>query len=325
MNLKQQQNENNFAILRFLAVIAILFSISNALTNGHDDIWVFISGGQSGIANLGESILLFTIGYLAMQSINKYSNIRTYLYARIIGIYPQFIVSIIITTIIANILLIKGYSVDYNYFGDVKKYLFNIFMPLTQERYIFLGNNLSLIAVVAKYHLLISLLYISKIIRFRYLILCLFIGVLIYIQVNPYSFYDAYYYASLISGSLFWLFKDKIKYNWHYAVISMFILLFTSYLGQLWCITFLIFGAYLLFSFAFNKRIRFYGFDKYGDFSYGIFLYGFLVQNIVTIIFNRPMSNILNYLISLPIAIICGVISYKLVEKPCMDLKRKFL
>lgn len=84
-------------------------------------------------------------------------------------------------------------------------------------------------------------------------------------------------------------------------------------------------GAYLLFSFAFSKTIRLYNFGKYGDFSYGIYLYGFLIQQLVIRAFHGQMSNTLNYMILLPIAILCGVLSYKLVEKPCMDLKKKFL
>lgn len=327
MNLIRHHNENNFAVLRFFAVITMMFAESNIITNSHDDIWVFISGYQSDVANLGESILLLIMGYLAIQSINKCSSIRAYLYARIIGIYPQLIISIVFTAIVSYVLFVQGlYFRSYNFLVDIRNYLLNIFIPFTSVRYLeFTGNNLSLVSIVVKYHFLISILYALKIIRFRYLILCLFLGVLMFIQSHPYSFYDTYYYACLISGSLFWLFKDKIKYKKFYSIISTVILLFTSYLSQFWCIAFLICGAYLLFGFTFNKRVKFYNFDKYGDFSYGIFLYGFLVQNIVMIAFHGQMSNTLNYLISLPIAILCGVLSHKLVKKSCMNFKNRFL
>lgn len=75
--------------------------------------------------------------------------------------------------------------------------------------------------------------------------------------------------------------------------------------------------------FVFSDKVKLYGFGKHGDFSYGIYLYGFLVQQLVILAFHGQMSNTLNYVITLPIAIVCGVLSYKLIEYPCMQLKNK--
>lgn len=77
-----------------------------------------------------------------------------------------------------------------------------------------------------------------------------------------------------------------------------------------------------MFYFAFSKNINLNNFGKFGDFSYGIYIYGFLIQQLVIMAFGGKISNTLNYIISLPITICIGFISYHLIEKRFMNLKK---
>jgi peptidoglycan/LPS O-acetylase OafA/YrhL len=56
------------------------------------------------------------------------------------------------------------------------------------------------------------------------------------------------------------------------------------------------------------------------DYSYGLYLYGFVVQQEVIHVFG-PLTPILNAVISLPIALLCAVASWHLVEKRALSMK----
>lgn len=61
--------------------------------------------------------------------------------------------------------------------------------------------------------------------------------------------------------------------------------------------------------------------ESYGDFSYGAYLYGFLVQQILAGFIATPNQHWLNFMIAAPIALLLGMLSWRLVEKPAMRLK----
>lgn len=175
-----------------------------------------------------------------------------------------------------------------------------------------------------KCYLIVAFLGVTRLIKFRYLILLTWIIVIINFNLHLDS-NIARFHTYFGSGIIYYLFKDKIKHANKFTLLAVTSIILSCYFGKFWNVAMPIAGAYLLFGFAYSERIRLYNFGKYGDFSYGIYLYGFLVQQLVIRAFHGQMSNTLNYLISLPIAIICGIISYKIIEKPCMKLKSRFL
>jgi peptidoglycan/LPS O-acetylase OafA/YrhL len=58
-----------------------------------------------------------------------------------------------------------------------------------------------------------------------------------------------------------------------------------------------------------------------GDFSYGVYIYGWPVQQFVVYEFPHTGPHF-NQLLSMPIALICGVLSWYLVERRCLKLVR---
>lgn len=333
----EKHNTNNFDLIRFLAVSAVMYSNSNIVTNSNGDIWNFITNYQDNVGGLGLSVLLMLSGFLTLASYDRLQNAKKYLYARALGIYPQLIVFILLSVFIIGPLVTEVSLKEYFASSEVWAYLLNILLPFTNERYTLVGcfsqipllgamNNLFwVIAIVVKCYLLVTVLYATGVMRFRYLILISWIILIVasVMKPSPYSIDELYIYFG--SGMLFWLFRDKIKYNLINIVAAILILLMFGYFGKYWEIIFPILGAYLLFSFAFSTKIKLYNFGKYGDFSYGVFLYGLLVQKLVISIVHGQMNGLLNYVISLPLAVLCGIVSYKLIEHPVTNFKKRIL
>lgn len=77
---------------------------------------------------------------------------------------------------------------------------------------------------------------------------------------------------------------------------------------------------YLLFYFAFTPTKRLHAIGKYGDFSYGVYLYAWLVQQVI-VLWIPGIGPLTLFAIAVPLALLCGILSWHLVEKPFMRRK----
>jgi peptidoglycan/LPS O-acetylase OafA/YrhL len=62
-----------------------------------------------------------------------------------------------------------------------------------------------------------------------------------------------------------------------------------------------------------------------GDYSYGIYIYGFPIQQAVAHFLPLHRTWWINFALALPLTLGCAVLSWHYVEKPCLNLRRRFL
>jgi peptidoglycan/LPS O-acetylase OafA/YrhL len=75
------------------------------------------------------------------------------------------------------------------------------------------------------------------------------------------------------------------------------------------------------FVFWFAYRLPWHGYNRFGDYSYGTYLWGWPVQQVVA--HHWPtLAPIPHALIASPIAILLGILSWRLVEQPALRLIR---
>ena len=83
----------------------------------------------------------------------------------------------------------------------------------------------------------------------------------------------------------------------------------------------LILVPYVTLSLGNAQNARFSWVEKLGDMSYGTYLYGFLVQQIIAQMIGTLGAHWTNFLVSAPITLMLGFLSWRLVEKPAIALK----
>src|SRR5690606_25568358 len=65
-------------------------------------------------------------------------------------------------------------------------------------------------------------------------------------------------------------------------------------------------------------------YNRFGDYSYGIYLWGFPMQQLVVYWLGSPTPTRIT-LLAWPLALICAVLSWRLIEKPSIALGRRFI
>jgi peptidoglycan/LPS O-acetylase OafA/YrhL len=120
---------------------------------------------------------------------------------------------------------------------------------------------------------------------------------------------------------LFYIFRKNIIHNGWLALCSFIVLALTIKTPYFsYCLA--TFGSYVIFYLAFQKKLRFNNFGKHGDFSYGMYIYAFLVQQMVAYTSNNHLSTLENFLVAFAITLMFAIVSWHLVEKNALKLKK---
>ena len=126
-----------------------------------------------------------------------------------------------------------------------------------------------------------------------------------------------------LAGMLFYLWRDRVSLS-----SSLFgpalLLIFLCGLPSPWfSVALPTVGAYLLFAFAFHPSLKLHRFARYGDFSYGLYLYAFPIQQTLTQYFGPHLTPFRLFLAAFPLTLLCAVLSWHLIEKPCLAWKSR--
>jgi peptidoglycan/LPS O-acetylase OafA/YrhL len=120
-------------------------------------------------------------------------------------------------------------------------------------------------------------------------------------------------------GILAQLFKDRIEIR-HTAMLALVMLTYISYLTQSY--QWLLGLSIAYFSFWFAYRTPVLNLERFGDPSYGIYLWGWPSQQ-VALSFYPDMRPFTNFLVAVVFAVILGYLSWYLIERPALSLKRR--
>jgi peptidoglycan/LPS O-acetylase OafA/YrhL len=125
------------------------------------------------------------------------------------------------------------------------------------------------------------------------------------------------------TGAIYYLFRDTIPLTNTGACVAATLLTALMFNRHLAETAYTIFGGDLILWLAFEVRVlRLSRIDNNADISYGLYLYGWPVQTLI--IWNYLAINPwLLCLLSLLVARLMGYAGWVLVEKPCLQLKRR--
>lgn len=128
--------------------------------------------------------------------------------------------------------------------------------------------------------------------------------------------------ACFFSGMTFYLWRNRIPLSPVLCGVSFGVLFLTATHPRWFNAALPLFGSYALFYLAFDPRIRLHGFARRGDLSYGIYLYAFPIQQLLVHFFRLELTPLRLFLATFPLTLLCAALSWHLVEKPSLKLKK---
>ena len=322
MSTAQLHHKNNMDFLRLFFASLVILSHSPELVDGNrhrellTQIFHTMSLGEVAVAGF------FTLsGYLIVQSWERSPNLFSFFKKRVLRIYPGFIVAALFTAFVFGPLGSENarYFSEFNYVSFVKSVLL-LSIPATPPTMI--GNG-AMWTIQSEFicYMIVALMGFSGLSKCRYLAPFLYVLIAAHLIRKNALFAPFTFFGYFLSGTTFYYFREHIRYTRRGSLIAvcvLFVAMFhpmTSWLG----ITTV--GTYFLFACSFAHAPFLQNVARSADISYGTYLYGWPIQ-MSLIHFVPSISPWGVFAIALPLSMICGWLSFKIVEQPFLRLKR---
>lgn len=140
--------------------------------------------------------------------------------------------------------------------------------------------------------------------------------------VGEFTIYALLFGSFAVGATLYWL-RRWIPASWPLAGTAAAICAAVSLLGgQAAELAFMIVTPYLVLVLAYRTTRMARMPRRMGDYSYGIYVYGFPIQQTISHLLHLT-SGWLMFVISLPLSLAAGALSWRFVESPALSLKRR--
>ena len=333
---------NNFNFVRLIAALSVLISHSFALSTGDEANEPLARFLGINLGSLAVVVFFITSGFLVGGSLLLRGEPGRFLVARIMRIYPALIVVIVLTSLlvgpIVSTLPLHRYfasSATYQYLVSNITAVFNIEMNLPE---VFSSNpfrgTVNGALWTLRYELwMYGLLLVAWLVTaahgfnraFAALIFC-------FIAVGTARYWrhpELVPSAFSVPGKLGWLtpmfflgvaiylLRNWIRLHWSGVVLVGISLVASALIGPVFfkavyplCLAYLVmFVVYALPVIEWTQH---------RDYSYGLYIYAFLVQQLLAW-FIPGVSPVAMSALAVPLALICAVASWHLVEKPSLN------
>lgn len=328
--------ENNFDFIRFLAATLVILSHSFQLS-GLTEIEPMIVFSKHYLSLGTFSVIVFFVisGFLIARSYDNSGSLKSYVFARVLRIYPALIVTVLLTVLVLGPLL-TNLSIQ-AYFSDSKtmRYLLNCF---SQRMYfhlpgVFIKNVITVVngplwSLPFELVCYVMIIMFGELIKKRFLRAIVVLGIILCMCY----FIDIHAWKNIIRfmfffacGSIFYVFRSRIVLNKCVAALCIVILLSVIYLNLHRHVKDAILGltlSYVILTFSYIKSSLNH-FAKHGDFSYGLYVLAWPVQQLF-VQFVPGLNHYFNFILSFAVTLVLAYASWHLIEKRFLKLKARF-
>ncbi len=344
---------NNLNIIRLIASLMVVYMHSLAVSLGDQSVDIFYTLTNHKDLAGGIAVYIFFIisGFLICRSYDRSKSLGSYAKARFLRIWPLLFVVVIVSAFVIGPIASDYSAKDYythplGYLPFLRNLVFDSSVTSlpgvfsNQYNHSVNGSLWTLMYEVIWYILVVLLSPLWKKKRITGPILYTLLAVLYLCNMLFNIDGTLYFSAEIISnfsklgmffsmGMCYYLYEDEIVLNIKYFAIAI-VGLFAGILFANFIVTFSIFGAYIIFYLAFQKKYVATWYDKVGDLSYGIYIMAFPIQQVIVAILGdesnwttKSMNPYLNLVLTLIIIIPLSWLSWHYIEQPCLRLKNR--
>lgn len=332
--------ENNFDSVRLIAATAVIYGHAHPLT------------GTPDVGFLGNSVESFAVkvffvvsGYLITASWIADPDVRRYLEKRSLRIFPALWVVVLLTMLVLGPALTSLPWGAYFKAPLFREHAWNLVLrPVYALPGVFEhlpyphainGSLWSLPVEFAMYLVMPLILWLSVRLRARWLLAALTVllcvaslfflhgilprpGIVIW-GTGVASMLDVCPYFLLGACAQVYPIRPLLQPSVALGVIGLVVFLQPT--GLLADVALYLATPLAVLGFALSPAPVFSRAGRWGDFSYGIYLYGFPLQQTVNALATSRLTPLQNALISIPLALLLGVVSWRLIERRALALK----
>ena len=337
--MKPMSHVNNFDAIRFIAASMVMLGHGFVLTGRADPFALWMEKVE-GLASIGVTIFFVISGYLIAASWQNQPDLITFARKRALRILPALIICVVFSVFVMGPLLTTLPVVNYFHHSTTWQYLLNMVLYTGNNalpgvydnnpiQHNFNGSVWTLPVEVSMYIGVAVFGMLGFLTPKRILVVVTVLFALLCHWVKPdYTVFKdtvPLYFVlkhgmSFFIGSAFYIWRDKIAWTWElalFAIILSLISVQSPYSRTLFIIT----VPYLVLFFAFTPTIKWNHFAKYGDFSYGMYIYGFPIEQLCQHLLGH--TSFYRYMaITYPLVILCGFLSWHLIEKRALGWAR---
>jgi peptidoglycan/LPS O-acetylase OafA/YrhL len=330
---------NNFNLLRIFAALQVVYVHAMSHLNITNNTAIFI---KNIVLNFpGVPIFFLVSGYLITMSYDKNKDIRNYLINRLLrivpGLYAGFIVSVCILFYFDQFVGV-GF-VDALSWSVAQLTVFQFYNPdfIRGFGVGVINGSLWTISVEVVFYVILPLLFSYLSIDFyKKFLFLVTISMLFYFYIHNVSsntlIYEKLIKVSIMPYLFYFLFGlcaykctsqiEKYVHDKFWLHLSIYIILINVDLEIfIYKILLQVIFSMFVFSVAFSYRNLSYKLIKNIDLTYGTYIYHMLIINVFVQM--KMVGSIYTLISVILISIFLGAVSYVLIEKPFLNLKKK--
>lgn len=338
MSEASTSHRNNFGLLRLVFAMCVLVSHSFELVDGNRSREPLTQlFGTLSFGELGVDGFFLVSGYLITQSFSNSTSLFSYLWKRVLRIYPAFVVVYCLCILVVGPLS----GADMKTLGGISRIFYILLLQppwlagaFADLHYPALNGSMWTIAYEFRCYLAIAALGSFGVLRTRRAFLILASALLaasvfsadmklssveLALVGDP---HDTVRFASIFfCGAAFYIFRDTIRYSNSLAIIAAIMLIGLLFNRTTEELAMPILGGYLIFWFAFLPAASaLNNINTDPDMSYGIYLFAWPIQSLLIKFIPgiQPLPVIV--LTTLATAAL-ALLSWRFIEKPSLSLK----
>jgi peptidoglycan/LPS O-acetylase OafA/YrhL len=331
------QRQDNFLLLRFLAAALVIYGHGYAMTvHAPDAVDIFVRLGWGSYSGaIGVDLFFVVSGFLVSGSFLRRRGLGIFIWARALRLLPAFAVCLLLSAFVLGAIYTQLPLHDYLLHPDTRGYVLanlrlgrgshwdlpGVFLD-NPRRSTVNGSIWTLPIEVRMYAWIAFVGGIGLLARRGWasaaIVALLAVGWFTPGHVPLLTIPGSPRLAAMFAiGALCYLHRERIPVH---GALPCVLAAACWLLAGTWAYPIAFALAETAFVFWFAYRLRWYSFNRFGDYSYGMYLWGFPIQQVVAQHFPHaaPWQN---SALALPAATFLGVLSWRFVEKPALVLK----